>query len=374
MPVLLLSCDHQKKQSFQKRPLSLSISFSNLFFPPNQPKKTKIIIPLKSFSFISKSIYIHSNQKYKKIIQINSNTQKGLLLAPQNTSVPLISISKNSTNPNNQFESITQKIQFHHQPFQFHHIIQLTASPNGSIYVADLKSQKKLKPELYILKFNSQGKSIYKIPVNQKNGKPLPKNYAIHTLYSDPYDHLYLILKNQTQHSLSSKNPYQYHLLIYSKNGQLTSQYHNLAQLIPQQDDQKKITRNIEDIKIFPNSKKILLLFSYYSSSQNTNQYEPLYKKLFSLDLQKKHYSLIKNLTQSEIHYALMGTTSNHHIYLIQSFPKSKDIQILNQNGESLTRKSLPISYSSQWIFLSQNGQIITSQKNQQNLTFRFYN
>ncbi len=221
----------------------------------------------------------------------------------------------------------------------------------GNIYVeTDKKSAKNELPFHYILKFDNDGKFLYKIGHDGRDGLIFPENELITSLYTDRANNLYVISKYKPEIENKYK-PYGIVIKVYNKNGKFLFKIrsHMLLNNIEKEKDEVIILENLVPAPVF-NSFLFSVAF-YKKNTKDTNLPPKLDRKeLYKIDYVSNKIEKVMEFPEKEL--SLLAATNTGKIYLNTAKGKNLDIIILNSNGKVLKRNRVKF-FSGQAEFLT---------------------
>ncbi|MDH5681974.1 MAG: hypothetical protein OEZ36_10325, partial [Spirochaetota bacterium] len=367
--VSVLSCG-QQVNVLRKQPFQFEINLKHT----QNSKDINVfqdVVSLRSppSRFLNNRLYFRSNKNKGFILRVDIQSGNALMIASK-YSEPEINLIEKDNNPmvkNN--NPIKEKIKVKVSKYLFHYIADFCPNGNNDMYVfnVEIPKDEKLKPTAkryqgralanrgqsntpvkvsnrFILKFNEEGKFLYKLGSTGKNGRSFDPGKSIVKMVCDQDDNLFLILRSAAKYDNNGKlvTKIKHEIYKFSPDGNRIYHHTNIKSYLPQ--DNKYIYL-IDDLDISSNGEEILVLLSYYKKDNGKKDkgLRPIMKKIYSIKKQRNQFvaRLIRELNKSGKYYSFFAMNPSGNIILNIPDTDKKDnmnfmtyrFQVLDKEG-----------------------------------------
>ncbi len=214
----------------------------------------------------------------------------------------------------------------------------IISDADGNIYIETNKSgNANALPYHYILKFDSDGKFLYKIGQDGKDGLNFPNNELITSLYTDSSKNLYVISRYKSEQENEYK-PYGIVIKVYNSNGKFLFKIRS-HMLYPRIEKAKDEIIILENMVPAPSFNSFVFSIAFYKKEDKTERSTPpklIRKELYKIDYVSNKIEKIRKFPEKEL--SLLAVTNSGKIYLNTAKSKNLDVVIIDGNGKILKR------------------------------------
>ncbi|MDH5680316.1 MAG: hypothetical protein OEZ36_01920 [Spirochaetota bacterium] len=337
-------------------------------------------------------LYFRSNRNSGFVLRIDTSSNEALMIASKYYEPEIYAIEE-IRDPNLKNEKIINKnkIKVKTSKYAFNFIADFCPNNNNDIYVFDItlpKEEKKKviqvnryqrrrvtqpqnnntveKTNRYVLKFNQDGKLVYKLGISGINGKPFDSEKSVVKMMCDQEDNFYLLLRSPAKYDEKGKlvKKKKYEIYKYNSEGRLVYHYTNLKSYLPEMKEHYFL---IDDLDISRDGDEIIVLLSYYKKNNGSKDkgVRPVLKKIYSIQKQRNKFvaKLVRVLEKSGKYYSFFAMTSSGKIILnIPDTDKKESMsymtyrfQVLDEQGKNhgIIKLFLERNPSDRWHWLS---------------------